>query len=323
MERTVQKAKDILKALTFGKPTDTWDRYIYQMLFQLRMRKNAAMNKSPSYAVLGYELAQSGDWEMYAYRQERRRDAEVAPETRQEDILTNSNKYKQGYAPAEAVTPVVYKVGDLVMVKRLRKVPNVFLPSWTGPHKIVKKLSDEVYIIKKGNKDTTLHVDNIRLAPEDNQVPLASDDEDSPDEDDPIMPSGPRRPNFEEILSAEEGETNPTEGISEANPNSNVSNTNSEDESAPPVEAGTSIQVQAEVYNRPNPIEIPPVPIIQSGHFEVEVGTVVAEGPVTGIWVRVPRKDMEILIKQGRRELSVVLQNCQPEIDRLSRSGHI
>ena len=60
-----------------------------------------------------------------------------------------------------------YSVGDLVWIARPsggKQVSRSFCPRWTEPYKVVKKIPDIVYKVRRpyGRKDVTLHHDRIK-----------------------------------------------------------------------------------------------------------------------------------------------------------------
>ena len=184
VERRVQEVKKTLKTLMYHKQNDLWDRYVHQMLRILRSRKNAATGQTPSMIVLGYDPAERSEWALHAYRQQREDQREVPRLERVREARKTQYSYKRKYAPQEAVTPVVFKVGDKVMTKRVRK-DHTFAPSWSGPHKVLKKFSDEVYLIQKSNTTSQTHVDDMRPAPTgEHEMDMTSseEEEDSADE---------------------------------------------------------------------------------------------------------------------------------------------
>lgn len=184
VERRVQECKKVLKTLMFQDSNDVWDRYIHQMLFILRNRQNAATGQTPSMIVLGYEPAERSEWDLCQYRQERQKQLNIPRLERVKEARQSQSTYKEKYAPKAAVTPIIYKVGDMVLTRNIRK-DHTFAPAWAGPNKILKKFSNEVYLVKKGNVTTRVHVDHIRPAPTGEQnleMESSDDEEESPDD---------------------------------------------------------------------------------------------------------------------------------------------
>lgn len=184
VERRVQECKKILKTLMYLQPNDVWDRYIHQMAHILRTRRNAATGQTPSQVVLGYDPAETGEWDLFTYRQERSKQISIPRLERVKETRKCQQGYQSKYAPTEAVTPVTYKVGDMVMNRRKRK-DHTFAPAWSGPNKVIKKFSNEVYLIRMGHIATRVHVDDIRSAPAQRQdMEESSDEEEATPEDD-------------------------------------------------------------------------------------------------------------------------------------------
>lgn len=172
IERRVQEFKKVLRTLMYRKPTNTWDQYINRALYVLRTRRNAATNFTPSQMVLGYEMPQPGEWNLPQYQNEREVHNAETHADRQQRAQTRQEQYQNKYAPLGAQPIVIFQEGDMVMAKVLRKRQDVFLPVWTGPHRITRKISDEIYEVERDLKRTRIHVDNLRPAP-----PMDDDDE--------------------------------------------------------------------------------------------------------------------------------------------------
>ena len=183
VERRVQELKKTLRTFMIGKPENTWDKFLPKALYVLRTRRNAATGMTPSKAVLGYELPKQGEWQLPQYQRSR-----LAPQPRRRarvrQIFARQLQFQQRYTQPDVVPDVTFSVGERVMVKVMRKNKKIFRPTWTGPHQIVRKLSDEVYEVDRGDFLSLVHVDNLRPAPAGNepiQIETESEGEQSDD----------------------------------------------------------------------------------------------------------------------------------------------
>lgn len=165
VERRVQEFKKVQKMLMHNKPNNTWDKYLQKTLFILRNRQNAATQQTPSFTLLGYEMAKPGDWQLPQYSQERQGHTTITPTERHARALQNQQHYHAKYANPNVTPSVAFQPGQSVMYKVLRPRKDVFLPSWTGPYIIIEKISNELYKIRKNNKDIQCHVNDLRPAP--------------------------------------------------------------------------------------------------------------------------------------------------------------
>lgn len=200
VERRNQEVKKMLRVALATKSEITWDQHIHQVTFALRRRRNAANQETPSKVLLGYELPIPGSWEIPIQALER----ETATRISLDVIETRQKNYQGKYAPREQPPKVTFIPGDLVLAKKLkhtnRQRPH-FGPQWTGPHPVIRRISDEVYEIDRNGKFTILHVDDLRPTPDGNQLEEVNRDIDS----------------SEEESSSDEGDSEP-ENVSESEP---------------------------------------------------------------------------------------------------------
>ena len=86
------------------------------------------------------------------------------------DNLTKAVERSIALANAKRRDPTLYQKGDYVVIKRPRKVEEgqtkKFVPHYTEPYKVVKKLSDLSYIVKpqgsKERKEEIVHVAKMK-----------------------------------------------------------------------------------------------------------------------------------------------------------------
>lgn len=169
IERKAQEIKKLLRIAMNRKTENIWDNYLPQVIFAMRRRKNAASKETPSKALLGYELALPGSWEMPNYLIERE-NAEHVPN---EELERRQLTYQRRYAPKDQTPKVTFNQGDRVLAKKLKshsKNHNQFGPQWTGPHLVLAKISEDVYEIDRNGKETRLHIDDLRPLPSGNLI---------------------------------------------------------------------------------------------------------------------------------------------------------
>lgn len=169
-ERRVQELKKTLRTLMLGKQQNTWDKHLTKALYVLRTRSNAATGMTPAKAILGYELPKNGEWDVPQYQKSRAAPA-PKPKRRVRQIYARQLQYQTKYAHPDAAPEVTFAVGDRVLVKILQKSKRAFDPVWTGPHPIVRCISNEVYEVDRDGHLSILHVDHLRPAPAGNEEP--------------------------------------------------------------------------------------------------------------------------------------------------------
>jgi Integrase core domain. len=92
VERKVADFKTILRALMHNQQRRrNWDQQVPRALAIQRRRKNRATGESPATALLGYEAAAQGDWEIPEFKRRRKRPREDARLRRQTIIARQLN----------------------------------------------------------------------------------------------------------------------------------------------------------------------------------------------------------------------------------------
>ncbi|CAH1183263.1 unnamed protein product [Ceutorhynchus assimilis] len=184
IERRNQELKKVLRTLLVGKSEKKWDLYLDKALRTLRSRKNLATDMTPARALLGYELADSGEWLTPMYRNNRLKQQQVPPEERILQIKANQSRYQAKYSDKTKSPNVTFNLGDKVMVREMRQLRDPFGPVWSGPFEVVKKDSSLVYTILRDSRLVSIHVNDLRPAPLGNEPPtfdVSESDNDSID----------------------------------------------------------------------------------------------------------------------------------------------
>lgn len=190
VERKVQDLKKVLKVLMASKPDLVWDQYLAKALFVLRTRQNAATQETPSKALLGYEMALPGSWNLPIFRQARA----VAERPPTQLLRQKQVVYQRKYAEPRGPPKITFQPGDRVLARAIGKGKTPFGPAWTGPHTVIRKVSDEIYELDREGIFAMLHVDKLRPAPPGNDNDPSSESSDDDDLDDaPVNP--PAEPN--------------------------------------------------------------------------------------------------------------------------------
>jgi hypothetical protein len=146
-----------------------WDRYIPDILFTTRRRRNDATGQSPSELLLGRDLARPGEART-------RRSAPAATER-----VEAARKRQARYAPRyDHPTVGQLRVGDWVFARN-HPISNVaenfnagLAPKWKGPFKVM---------LVHGADDIRLHVSELKRAPStlrDDAIIAAADPDSTP-----------------------------------------------------------------------------------------------------------------------------------------------
>ncbi|XP_018570857.1 uncharacterized protein K02A2.6-like [Anoplophora glabripennis] len=183
VERKVADFKTILRALMYiQQRRRNWDQQVPRALAIQRRRKNRATGESPATALLGYEAAAQGGWEIPEFQRRRKRPREVA-RLRRQTIIARQLDFNQNTYPGRDDEPTItFQVGDMVMVKE-HNPPDPFAPTWAGPFPIAVRNSPQIYEVDKYGRQFKYHVDQFRPAPPGNP-PLEEDDSSDEEDDD-------------------------------------------------------------------------------------------------------------------------------------------
>lgn len=180
-ERVNCTLKTAVRAFVGDKHT-SWEKYIPQICFALRIAPHESTGLSASMMLYGRELDTPLDlipppsWEGVdetetSYPDELRASLQDAHEDAL-TVLSESHKRRKRYYDLKH-RPVSYKVGDLVRVKSHPKsdassnFAAKLAPLYTGPYRVSRKMSDLNYCLTKvdtGEKAGVFYVANLKLS---------------------------------------------------------------------------------------------------------------------------------------------------------------
>lgn len=202
---TERKNQDIKKGLTIrlrGLEHREWAKHLPYVIHDLRNRRNAATGRTPSEALLGYDIPRPGEWRVIHGRG-------PAPEhadrpQRLEEIKQKQLRYLRRYNQAPA--PPRFQEGQEVLVKNHPQSDQRqgrhkgFAPKWLGPYTVRDLIDGRVYIVERGGNRVRVHADQVRpmppppeLNPPSSPVPVGTDEE---EEDDPQLQRVTSNPHF-------------------------------------------------------------------------------------------------------------------------------
>lgn len=182
VERRNQELKKVLRTLLEKSDYD-WDKYLNEAV---RVRKNQATGMTPAKALLGFELAEPGDWLTPMYLDNQLEQQQITYPERIQQATENQDKYQEKYVGDHP--DIIFEVGDNVMAREKRYLREPFGPVWSDPFQIIEKLSDLVYVVLRDGKPVKLHVNDLRPFPVGNPVPDLMADSDSESVDQEIDP---------------------------------------------------------------------------------------------------------------------------------------
>lgn len=206
VERRMQEVKKVMRVLLREKAECHWAEQLPKALKVLRARKNRATGETPSSIVLGYELPEPGEWRT-AYAAHRRTQNPNQRKRKNRMVFERQLQFQnQAFPDQQAAPPITFEPGQRVNVKVVN--PGSFAPKWEGPYEVVVRTSPTTYDILIKGKQSSHHVDNMRPAPEGNEVNFAesedSSDEEESEDDEYEFPEDLRRTLSEEEESEDE-----------------------------------------------------------------------------------------------------------------------
>lgn len=156
-ERRNQEIKKGIRLRLDGRPASEWATTLPATLFSIRRRRNAATGQSPAELLTGKNLSFPGEWET---AEPLRR---PAPD-RQDDAREHQRLYiEKTHIVPEHPAPDL-QPGDLVLVRH-PPAPGAFHPKWIGPHAVVRKIENYIFLINIDDRHVRYHVDKLRRAP--------------------------------------------------------------------------------------------------------------------------------------------------------------
>ena len=175
-ERRNQEIKKGLRLRLHEGNQRTWDKYLPELLFGLRRRRNAAIGTTPSNLLLGRNITLPGEWRLPTPEpQQEMADGRIARQQREMAARRNQQRYQERYATNVDTQPR-YATGERVYARN-RRLSNKATgynaglgPSWTGPHVILENISGEVYWILKNNEQCKVHGKDLRPSPPEEDI---------------------------------------------------------------------------------------------------------------------------------------------------------
>lgn len=162
VERRNQELKKGLRARLVGRNEEMWDVYLDDVLYTLRTRKNRATGYTPSEALMGYNLPGPGDWVLEEKKQPAVAD-QISRDERLERIQENRRAFHKTYTSNEPQI-IKYDVGDKVLM-RVFQPGQTLGQTWTGPHKVTRVVSQEIYdVTTDQGREHHVHINDLRPA---------------------------------------------------------------------------------------------------------------------------------------------------------------
>ena len=163
-ERRNQEIKKGLRLHLQGKSHKNWDLELPKILFQLRVRGNAATGYTPGYTLLGKNLRRPG-----AGKLELLDHPNPMWEERVQEVRSHQKKYQERYAQ-NAELNKLYEPGDRVYL-RSHPLSNAaegfhagFAAKWDRPYTVSIYLGGDAYIIDRHGTAAKVHSTQMKLA---------------------------------------------------------------------------------------------------------------------------------------------------------------
>ncbi|XP_015608279.1 uncharacterized protein K02A2.6-like [Cephus cinctus] len=161
-ERRNQEIKKGLRLRLEQSRHRTWDRYIPEILFNLRRRQNAATGRTPAEVLLGKNLQRPGDWRLRNTHDHKEEDRQPY----QQEAQVQQQRYQKRYKGE--IKPPTYQPGDWVYLRE-HPLSNAaegfnagFAPRQSGPYQILTHLSGGTFTIAKRGQAIKVHEKLLR-----------------------------------------------------------------------------------------------------------------------------------------------------------------
>ncbi|KAF9762095.1 Gag-Pol polyprotein, partial [Nosema granulosis] len=154
VERVIQTLMQKVKKLTeFG--AKRWCEYVAASTLAVNMSYNRAIGTSPFVVKKGRLPELDIDKELLQPR------IFVSFKQSQDRKKTIMKKYRQQIIKGKILNKKCFEVGDQVLV--FRKTQNKMDPDWTPGYVIKEKISEEAYVVRKGEKTIRVNKSHLRL----------------------------------------------------------------------------------------------------------------------------------------------------------------